>query len=182
VLRWIEVQPDDVGGLGLEVRIVGSDVALESMRPEAVLGPDARHRHVRDAATEFGSQLTRRPLRRAIGRLVFRSPRQHARLQPLGHLVALAAGMSCEQPGEPFGIEAFAPAADVAVGAVELAPDIGPGAALREQQHQTSAARRIGSTISRTGLTLQFHVFALGQFHHALPRRDSTTVLSVTVH
>ena len=48
VLRRVQVQPDHVGRLGLEVRVVGGQVALQPMRLEAVLGPDARHRHVRD--------------------------------------------------------------------------------------------------------------------------------------
>src|ERR1700688_4322226 len=31
MLRWIEIQPDHVGGLGLEVRVVGGKISLQPM-------------------------------------------------------------------------------------------------------------------------------------------------------
>ena len=49
VLRRMQIQADHIGRLGLEVRIVGGQVALKPMRLEGVLGPDARHGHVGDA-------------------------------------------------------------------------------------------------------------------------------------
>ena len=181
MLRRVQVQPDHVGRLGLEVRIVGGQVAFEPMRLDAVLGPDARHRHVRDAA-QFGGQLARGPVRRAVGGLALGRPGQHARLDPIGHLVALAPGVAGEQPRQPIGGKALAPTIDVAVAAVELGANLGPRQALGQQQDQSRVSRRIGSTVPRTGLPLQFHAFALGQFHHALHRRDDTSFLSVTAH
>ena len=55
--RRVQVQPDDVRRLLLEVRIIGRHVAIEPLRLEPVLGPDPRHHHV----TEL--ELRRQPAR-----------------------------------------------------------------------------------------------------------------------
>jgi hypothetical protein len=47
VRRRVQVQPDHVRGLGLEVRIVGDHVPLDAVRLHVVLAPDALHRHER---------------------------------------------------------------------------------------------------------------------------------------
>ena len=46
VLRWIDVQPDHVGGLALEVRIIGGHVALQPMGLKPGAPPDPRDHHV----------------------------------------------------------------------------------------------------------------------------------------
>jgi len=182
MLRWVQIQADHIGSLGLEVGIIRGDVALEPMRLQAVLGPNSRDRHVRDVTAQFGGQLARGPVRRTVGRLALRRPAKHARLDPVGHLVALPSAVSREQPRQTIGFEAFAPATDVAVSTIELDPDLGPGQSLGKQQDQPSVSCRIGTPVSCARLTLEFHPFALGQFHHALRRHDATTDLIVTVH
>ena len=115
------------------------------------------HRHVRDVAAKFGGELARGPVRRAVGGLVLGGPRQHARLDAIGHLVALAPGVAGKQPRKPIGGKALAPAIDVAVAAIELGANLGPGQPLGQQQDQPRVSRRIGSTVPRTRLPLQFH-------------------------
>ena len=46
--RRIQIQPDYVGGLRLEIRIIGGHVALKPVRLNSVLRPNTRHHHVRD--------------------------------------------------------------------------------------------------------------------------------------
>ena len=99
MLRWVEIQINHVGGLGLEIRIVRRDVVLESMRLQAVLGSDTRHRHVRDVTAQFSRQLARGPVGRAFGRLALGRPRRNACLQPIRDLVPLAPRMRRKQPG-----------------------------------------------------------------------------------
>ena len=90
VLGRVEVQANDVGGLGLEVWIVGGQITFESMWLDAMFGPDACHRHVRDATTQLGSQLARGPMGGAVGGLVLGRARQHTGFELIRHLVALA--------------------------------------------------------------------------------------------
>lgn len=148
----MQVKPDHVGSLGLEVGIVGSQVAFEPMRLDAVLGPDPRHRHVRNAAAEFSGELARGPVRGAVGWLARGGPRQHPRLDLISHLVALAAGVAREQARQSIRLETLAPAVDVAVAAIELDADLGPGQTIGQQKNQSRMPRRIRAPIARVGL------------------------------
>ena len=70
VARRIQVQPNDIGGFGFEVRIVAGHVAFQTMRFQAGFLPGAMHGIFAD--TQDRSQLAATPVRRAILRL---SPR-----------------------------------------------------------------------------------------------------------
>src|SRR5450830_386060 len=96
------------------------------MRLDAVLGPDARHGHMRDVASEFGSELARRPVRGAVGWRVLGRACEHTCLKAIGHLVAFAPGVASEQASQPISGKALAPAIDVAVTAIELGSDVRP--------------------------------------------------------
>ena len=181
MLRRVDVQPDHVGSLGLELRIIGGEIAFEAMRLDAMLGPDTSYRHVRDVTAQFCSELSRGPVRRAIGRLVLGRARENAGLDAIGHLVALAPCMASEQSSQTIGGEAFAPAIDIAVAAIELGADLGPGESIRKQQDQTGMSRRVGPTGPCTRSPLQFHDFRFGQIHRALQWRNGTSYLNVTV-
>jgi len=49
VLRWMQIQANHIGRLGLTGRGVGGQIPFQSMRLEGAFGPDTRHRHMRDA-------------------------------------------------------------------------------------------------------------------------------------
>src|SRR6218665_1762206 len=119
------------------VRIVGGEIAFEPMRVEPVLGPDARHGHVRDVATKFSSELARGPVRGTIGGLVLGRAHQHTPLKAVGDLVALATGMARKQVCQTVCGKALAPESNVAVIAIELGPDGAPGRPPGKQQDQT---------------------------------------------
>ncbi len=182
VLRRIQVQPDDIGSLGLKVRIVGSEIAFEQMRLDAMLGPNPGHRHVRNIATQFGGQFARRPMRGTVSRLLLGGACQNPRLASIRHLVALAPCMTSEQACQSITGKAFAPAVNVAVAAVQLGANLGLGEPIGQQQNQPGMARRIGPAIPRCSLLMKFHVFALGQFHRNLHGYYNTSDLNVTVH
>jgi len=84
-----------------------------------------------------------------------------ARVNPISHLVALAARVSCEQPRQPISDESLAPAIDVAVAAIELGTR--PVQPFEQQQDQTGVSRRIGSTVPRASLPLMLNKFGPGQ-------------------
>ncbi len=62
MLRRIEVQPDDVGRLGLELGVVGGHVSFQPMRLDSGARPDPRHHHVANAQV-IGAEV--RPRRKA---------------------------------------------------------------------------------------------------------------------
>src|SRR6266446_4809597 len=60
-MRWrVQVQPNNVGGLLLKMRIVRGHVALDAMRLESVLMPHPCHHHVADV--QMRSEFARAPV------------------------------------------------------------------------------------------------------------------------
>ena len=98
VLRRIDVEPDHVGGLAFEVRIIGCHVALQPMRLKPGAPPDPRHHHVIDP--QRLCQLAAAPVGGAIiGRAP--GPGQNAGFEPsraLGRRPPLMAGKQARQP------------------------------------------------------------------------------------
>ena len=123
VLRRIQIQPDHLSGLGLELWVVGDQKAFKSTRLDTMLDPDAGHRHVR-AVTEFGGQLARGPVRRPVSRFVVGCPRQHACFDPISYVVELAPGVAGEQPRQPISGKSLAPTSDVTVAAVKFGANL----------------------------------------------------------
>jgi hypothetical protein len=76
VLRWIEIQAEHVGGLLLEVRIVGEHVAFEPMRLQPGALPHQGDQHMADA--EHHRELPRTPMRAPV-RGALASLRENAR-------------------------------------------------------------------------------------------------------
>jgi hypothetical protein len=152
------------------------------MRPDTVLGPDARHSHVRYAATEFGRELARRPVGRTVSGGVPGRTRKHACLKAIGHLVAFASGVPREEARQTICGKTLAPTIDVAVTAIKFGPDLCPGQSLSKQQDEARVSRRLCPNGPPTGSPLQFNDFGFGQFHHALHEHNDTSHLSVTVH
>src|SRR5262249_13389952 len=74
--RWVQIQPNDVRRLGLEVRVVGGHVAVEPLRLQTVLGPDPRYHHVADS--KLGPELACAPLSRAVWGFALERPLQDA--------------------------------------------------------------------------------------------------------
>ena len=72
-------------------------------------------------------------MRRSVGRRVFGRPCQHARLDPIGHLVALAPSVPGEQPGKSLSREALAPAIGCSCAAVRAVARISAHVDVRRQ-------------------------------------------------
>ena len=101
-----------------------------------MLGPDARHRHVRNIPTQLSRQLARRPVRRSVRRRVLGGTGQDSRFYPVCDPVALTAAVPSEQSGQPICRKALLPTTDVTVATVQLGADFGPRQAVSEQQNQ----------------------------------------------
>jgi hypothetical protein len=176
---WIQVQTDDIGRLGLELRVVGGHVALQAMGLEAVLGPHPRHRHV--VGFEHPRKLACAPVRRTVGRGLS-SALQDARLQGRTQRSGFAAPVSAEQPGQALRLEALAPARNKAVVAPQLVAHLRPRMLFGQQKDATRSARVFGANRAPSGSLGQFHTLGFAQFHRVLRRHDDTTEMTVTVH
>lgn len=94
VLRRVEVQPNHVCGLGLEIRVVGGQIAFHAVGLDAVrCAPPscARCPHPVPPARTIASN-----------RLPVLGMGQHPRFYPVSHLVALASAMAGEQASQPI--------------------------------------------------------------------------------
>ena len=180
VLWRVQIQADDLGRLGLEVRIVRGHVAFEPMRSQRVLAPDARHHHVRDL--ELCRQLSRAPVSRPVERLALDAPLQDARLQRRRQGRGQLPGVPAEQAGQALGHEALAPAINEAVRAVQLVANRRPGVPRIEQQNEARTARLNGPPrLARRSLR-EFALFHFGQGNCASHAPEYTRVLAVTGH
>ena len=180
MLRRMQIEGEDIGGLGLEVGIIGSHVPIEPMRLETVLAPHARDHHVRDRKPL--PQLARAPVRRAVGGLALDGPLEDASLQLRSQDTGYLPGVSREQTRQALRPEPLAPAVDEGVIAGKLAADLCPGVPGFEPQNQPCAPCIICPPgLARCPLS-QFDAFGFRQSNRATHGHDHTTVLTVTVH
>ena len=131
--RRIQIQPDNIGRLGLKVRIVRGHVALDPMRLQSVLAPDSRHHHVADV--QVSAELARAPVRRAIARRTARrlqDPRFELRREYRGDLAQVPA----VEPRDPLLDESLVPAGDKAAAALDPFGHFIPRMAFGQQQDQ----------------------------------------------
>jgi len=179
MLRRIEVQSNDVGGFGLELRIVGRHIALQSMRSKPMLGPHSGHSHMRHC-TEFTGKLTTRPVSRSIGGLSLTRPGKNLGFHSLVDLVTCPSRMAAKQPRQSLGDKSATPARDKSRIAIELVTDRHPLGSFGQQQNQSRSTRLRRANRLRPADSFQFLAFDHCQrnFIHQKLRRYS----SVTIH
>src|SRR5262249_40138207 len=125
-MRWrVQIQPKDVGGLLLKVRIVCGHVAVPPLGFESLLGPHPRPHHV--TGLELRSQPAPAPLRPPVPRRTLERPLQNARLQGRSQRGGPLASVPAEQPGQPFFPKSLAPATNKCIIAVQFVANRGPG-------------------------------------------------------
>ena len=109
MLRRIQIEPDDICRLALEIGVRAGPVPLQAMWLQASAGPDALHRGF--AQPQSLRHLAARPVRAAIGRGLLQflqHPRLHGRR---GH-ARPAPTMTRNQAVNPLLVEAQLPARD----------------------------------------------------------------------
>ena len=137
MLRWVDVQPDHVRRLRLEVRIVRSHVAADSMNLQVRPLPYGRHQRVTDP--ELLSQFSGRPVCSRIDRLA-RGPLQDASFHGRSQNGSFPPLLSRIQPGDASFKESPLPPAHVAPVTSQLRLNRGVRLTLGQKQNQPRSA------------------------------------------
>jgi hypothetical protein len=105
--RGLEIEPNDIGRFGLEIRVVARHVMAQAVRLEPGSGPHPRH--ARLTCAERSGQSARAPLRGGVGRFAMQGPVNDARGKFLASGPRLPAAMAAEESRESFGDKALSP-------------------------------------------------------------------------
>ena len=169
VRRRIQVQPDDIRGLFLKVRIVRGHVALDPVRLEPMLAPHPSHHHV--THVQMRGQFARAPVGRPTRR------RAACRLQNPGfplrgaHRRELSA-MPAVEPRDPLLGKSFTPARHKAPAAVDPLRDFIPGMAFGQQQDQPRPSGVFRPIRPALGSPPQLHTLRIRQRDRVCHGRD----------
>ena len=146
MLRRVDVQPDHIGRLELEVRVVRGHVALHPMGLKPGALPDPRHHHVADP--QCRRQLAAAPVRGAIRR--GRRVQSRMRASSAGVRFSTARPrMVGKQARQPLSFETTLPATDIVGVAAQNLANRQVGFTLRQQQDQPRAAHILGRQRAR---------------------------------
>lgn len=146
--RRVEIEPDDIGRLGFEIRVVRYHVTLEAMRPQSVLGPDASDGHMTEA--KMFAKFARAPMRRAIrGRTSRRL--QDFRFKLGSEEAWRLAGIAAHHSAQAFRREPLLPHSQVGRAATESVNNLLVGFAIGQcQDDARPLGQRITNPLRRT--------------------------------
>ncbi len=140
VLRWVHVEPNDVGGFLLKVRVIGQHVSFETMRLQSRSFPDPSHHHMADS--KMLCEFARGPMRRTIGWAlprIFQDPSfQYGRPS-----LCTTTWMTGKQTRESVLIKALLPPAYVVSIATQGGCEPGVGVSIRESQRSAVLGERL---------------------------------------
>ena len=153
VLRRIDVEPDHIGGLALEVWIIRGHVALQPMGLKPGAPPDPRDHHMIDP--QRPRQLAAAPVGGAIiGRVP--GPGQNAGFQPRSALTHRPPLMAGKQTCQTLLRKAGLPTSDVSRAAAQGLLDGGPRLTFGQHQDQPRAAHVTGAQHPRAHSRTKF--------------------------
>src|SRR6516165_349724 len=150
--RRLEIQPDDIGGFFLELRIVTGNIAAQSMRLEPSFGQDARYPDV--VGAHFGGNLASRPMRRAIRRFAL-GQSQHSGLESNAFFAATPSTMPVVEATETFPNKALFPQSNGIDTAAHRPTGLGLTVAGRQTQNDLRAHGPSHASAPSSGSTLQ---------------------------
>ena len=185
VLGRIDIEGNHIGGLGLEVGVLGSDVALQAMGLEPGPRPDPSDSHVADA--KDAAQLAGGPVGAAVaGRLLGQG--QDSRLQALRRGARPTAAMPSVQALQPALQETRSPQADGGLAATKLVCYCTVGNTLGQEQDQTRSSGIRNARGSGTPTSRQLLSFLIAELDwlravvHAAIVSHYAPEMSVTIH
>jgi hypothetical protein len=96
--RRPEVETNNVGRLGLKIRVIAGHVVTPPGRLQTSLGPDTGHSHVAEA--QCGGKFARTPMGGAVGRFAMQGPINNAGFQAFSARSHSLARMGSPETGE----------------------------------------------------------------------------------
>jgi hypothetical protein len=160
MLRWLYVQPNNIGRLKLEIRVVGSHVAFDPMGLKPGALPHPRHHHVANA--QVVGQFAAAPVRGAIRRRSA-GPVQNLSLQRRGAFLYRSSVVVGVQARQPLGFKTTLPATDIVGVAPQHLANRQVGFSLRQQHNQPRAAHILGWQCARAHPIPQFYALTRRQ-------------------
>jgi hypothetical protein len=184
MLRWVQVQPDDVSRFRFEFRIVAGHVTLQAMRLQASLSPHPMHGVLADA--QGCGQLAATPVRGTVLRL-FTGSRQNPGSQLRSQYPSRLSRMAGIQAVDPRGKEALLPAADRGCRGPQPVLDCAERGALCQHQDELDAKDISGWQRARLGDAAEFDLLTVAEHdgitvHTKLDVRRLSNVYSATGH
>jgi hypothetical protein len=182
MLGRFDVQPNNVGGLELKIRIVGSHVTFDPMGLEPGALPHPRHHHMADA--QVSGQLAAAPVRGTIRR-GSAGPFQNPGLQRRSSFLHRSSGMMGVQARQSLSLETTLPATDIVGVASQDLANRQVGLALRQQQDRPRAVHlRPATCASASGPAVPCARSASSEtlLHPCLMIHECDTNLTVTGH
>ena len=160
VLRWIQVQADDIGCFALELGIITGHVSVQPMRFQLRLHPHALHR--RFAHSQHLGQFSASPMGAAVGRLL-QGAAQDASLHGRCHHSRSAALVPWLETLDPVLFKASAPAGDRGRTRIQLFFDLAVTQSIRERQNQPRTKHITRRQGARLRPAHQFFPFVVGE-------------------
>src|SRR6266496_992114 len=131
--RRIDVQTDDVGSFGFEVRVICRHIPLHAVRLQVRPAPNSRHHHM--GYSKMLSRFPRGPVGRSISRILLRC-RQNPGLQFNRLLSSLAALVPAIESSEPLRLKPRFPACYISCITRQCALNLNPSVAFGKHQNQ----------------------------------------------
>ena len=160
VLRWVDVEPNHVERFGLEVGIVGSNVALHAMRLQTGVGPRPRDLHVVKA--ELACQPPCTPVGGPVG-WGLHGGFQNSCLSPQRPRLPARALMSGIKTFQPVGSKACPPTSNEGLAATQTISDLLPRQPCSEQEHQARPLHVSSRQAAGPGARFEFNSFGFGK-------------------
>ena len=183
MIRRVQIEADNIGGLPLEVGILAQHVTAQAVRLKAVPSPNPRNRHV------IGAKLDGQPAAAPVGGSVLRAttgPLQNARLKLCGIRAHLATLMTGHQSCKTACQKALSPALNIGRTAPKHAGYCTHSKPRAQRKDDLSAPRILGSNRSRPNPPTQFSAFRRTNHNslvlHSLTMTDCVSHINVTLH
>ena len=183
MIRRVQVEADNVGGLLLEVGILAQHVTAQPVRLKAVPSPNPRNGHV------IGAEGRGQPAAAPVGGSVPRTtagPLQNTRLKLCGIRPHFATLMTGHEPGQTACQKALSPALDIRSTALKLARDCTHSKPRAQRQNDLGAPGVLGANRSGSNAPVQFSAFRRTNHNslvfHSLTMTPRVSHINVTLY
>lgn len=176
-VHWrLEIETDDIGGLGFEVRVIARHVAAQAVGLEPGFCPDAHDSRL--TCTESLGQSPSAPLGRSVGRFAMQRPVDDPGLEFLASRRAQLATVPAEESGEPLGGKSISPEYHCINAASLLSADLAQGSILCQSENNSCSATILAPCLSATSHASEFPFFGWIDCEWSCHTNNHTTTVS----